>query len=297
MANPPSNVNPAIELALKAITPILFEANGRGQEPNEVDWDSQNASEVVNLQLKKAWINWILGDVDTIVEKINFGEIEGKHLHELIPHSDMSLNAKIFLTGQSSRNTAHTLAYKIEPKLHMIKDVQRSLDKLEYLANNKNDPDYKRCAFNLNTTLQYLMTDIQPQLEQFLNITDIDTGLAGLEEGLVKEYSSIHMKGGGHRRRRKSKKSKSKSKRKSKSKSKRKSKSSKGRKTTRRRGAGVGHVKQIPDVFATFPLHGPKRTRPRKRAVRRRRASPRVKRSRSSPYRRRSAKPVAELRW
>lgn len=196
-----------VDKALKAVTPILFD----GKSPDEVNFESQNANEVVNLQLKKAWINWILGDVDSIIEKINLAEIDGNPYYDAIPAGEMSLNARVALTGQSSRETAYKLAYEIEPKLRMIKDVQRALEKLDYLAKNKNDPDYQRCAFNLNTTLQYLMTDVQPQLEQFLNITDIDQSLAGIEQSLVPNpIRRTHMFGGKRKRRRKSSKKKKK---------------------------------------------------------------------------------------
>lgn len=196
-----------VDKALKAVTPILFDE----KSPDEVNFESQNANEVVNLQLKKAWINWILGDVDSIIEKINLAEIDGNPYYDAIPAGEMSLNARVALTGQSSRETAYKLAYEIEPKLRMIKDVQRALEKLDYLAKNKNDPDYQRCAFNLNTTLQYLMTDVQPQLEQFLNITDIDQSLAGIEQSLVPNpIRRTHMFGGKRKRRRKSSKKKKK---------------------------------------------------------------------------------------
>ena len=195
-----------IEKALKAVTPILFD----GKSYDEVDFESQNANEVVNLQLKKAWINWILGDVDSIIEKINLAEIDGKPYYDAIPAGEMSLNARVALTGHSSRETAYKLAYEIEPKLRMIKDVKRALEKLDYLVKNKADPDYQRCAFNLNTTLQYLMSDVQPQLEQFLNITDIDQSLAGIEQSLVPNpIGRTHMFGG-KRHRKSSKKKKGK---------------------------------------------------------------------------------------
>lgn len=227
----------AVERALKSITQILF----NGKSPDEVNFESQNANEVVNLQLKKAWINWILGDVDSVIEKINLAEIDGKHYYKAIPEGEMSLNARVALTSQSSRETAYTLAYEIEPKLRMIKDVQRAIEKLDYLAKNKHDPDYQRCAFNLNTTLQYLMTDVQPQLEQFLNITDIDQSLAGIEEGLIQEYARpktsglqqfMHMGGGKRKRRRKSSKKKKKRRKSSK-----KGKGKKKRGAKRRRGS------------------------------------------------------------
>lgn len=204
MTSATSTPESAIDKALKAITSILFD----GKSPSEIDFESQNANEVVNLQLKKAWINWILGDVDTIIEKINLAEIDGKPYYDAIPAGEMSLNARVALTGQSSRETAYKLAYEIEPKLRMIKDVQRALEKLDYLAKNKNDPDYQRCAFNLNTTLQYLMSDVQPQLEQFLNITDINQSLAGIEQSLVPNPTRRTHMFGGKRRRKSSKKKK-----------------------------------------------------------------------------------------
>ena len=202
-----STIESSVQKALEAITPILFD----GKKYSEELFESQNANEVVNLQLKKAWINWILGDVDTVIEKINLAEIDGNPYYDAIPASDMSLNARVVMTGQSSRETAHKLAYEIEPKLRMIKDVKRALEKLDYLVKNKNDPDYQRCAFNLNTTLQYLMTDVQPQLEQFLNITDIDQSLAGIEQSLVPNPTRrTHMFGGKRKRRKSSKKGKKK---------------------------------------------------------------------------------------
>jgi len=180
---------PDIDAALKSITQILFNKDN----VNDVDWGSQNTNDVVNLQLKKAWINWILGDVDSIVAKLNMGDE--------IPDGDVSLNAKMILTNESSRDLSYQLAYEIEPKLRMIKDVERSIEKLNYLVQNKNDPDYKRCAYNLDTTLQYLMADVQPQLEQFLHATEINNSLHNIEGQLVPR-SPFSMFGGGRGRRR-----------------------------------------------------------------------------------------------
>lgn len=239
-----------IEKALNAITPILFD----GQKPDKVDWESQNANDVVNLQLKKAWINWVLGDVDNIIENINMGN--ATYI------GNDSFNARMIKTGENSSDLAYKLAYEIDPKLRMIKDVKRSLEKLDYLANNKENPDYKRCVFNLNTTLQYLMSDVQPQLEQFLNLTDINTNLAGIEDNIVQDFEKTHMFGGGKRKKyRKRRTSRSQSR-------KRKSKSP-PRRRKQKRGA-------------------------RRKAPRKKRASPK---RRSSPKRRRSAKPLTRWAW
>jgi len=269
MATSPSTsqIIATVDDALKVVVPILFN-NESGLTDEQ--WESENVSDVVNLQLKKAWINWILGDVDSIVEKINMGET--------IPRADMSLNAKMILTNESSKSLSHKLAYEIEPKLRMIKDVHRSIEKLNYLVNNKNDPDYKRCAFDLNTTLQYLMSDVQPQLEQFLNMTDAQNGLAGIEQQLVANAPSVFHTGGKRRSRRRRRSS---------------TKSSKSTKKTVKRRKKRSSKKSV-------KRHSKKKTPKCVMPVKRRRrsstkSSKTAKRRRSK--RRRSAKPRTRVAW
>lgn len=245
-----------IDDALKNVTKILFNKDFSMME--EADWESEKTNDIVNLQLKKAWVNWMLGDVDTLIEnysKHQNGFMDTNTYNTYIEDkNNMGVLNREFLIGQSSEKLAYSLAYEIEPKLRLIKDVQRSLDKLKYFISKKNDPDYTRCAFNLNNTLQYLMSDVQPQLEQFLNVTELGNNLTNIEQTLAPNRpfgnSNNRMMSGGKRKRHRRK---------------------------RRVSSTSRSVKQ---------QSGGKRRKGRKGGKRR-----------SSPVRRRSAKPMTKWSW
>jgi hypothetical protein len=55
------------------------------------------------------------------------------------------------------------LAYILLPRLKLIGELQRYMAKAQRI---KNDPDYNRCVFNMQNTLQFLIADVEPLLKQ-----------------------------------------------------------------------------------------------------------------------------------
>lgn len=190
----------------------------------------------IDFHLKKAMVNHLLGETEAQLK----GDDPNKGVYGEV--------SKLYDNAQES---AYRLAHVIRPRIELIYDLKRHIDKIKRIRGDPAkgipmDPDYKRCIFKLNTTLEYLQQDVAPHVQQFLELTS-PQGLqmpfgapivaSGFEAGMPGPHKekgvTMHMMGGG--RKRSSRKRSSKKKRKSRKRSSRKRSSRKRRRSPARR--------------------------------------------------------------
>lgn len=129
--------------------------------------------ELAHQGLLRAWLNYTLGSVDEYLMNVENSQIT--YIEN--PDYKDSLYNKIDTLNQNSSNRIHYLAFVIEPKLRMIQDAQHKLDKLKYFNKMKNDPNYFRCALDIENTIRYLMDSVKPHLNEFISLNGISNEL------------------------------------------------------------------------------------------------------------------------
>lgn len=79
-----------------------------------------------------------------------------------------SINGSVSAIYDNNFTSAARLASQLKPQLLLIREVNNSIRRLKAM---KDDPDYQRCVFKLGNTLDYLVRDIEPDLQMFMNLT------------------------------------------------------------------------------------------------------------------------------
>lgn len=100
--------------------------------------------------------------------------------------------------------SAYELANIIRPRLELIYNLLRKKGRLErlYGANkNSNNPDLQRCFYNIDNTLNYMSSSLQPYIEQFNKMKQENPEQYWLAEKMEKANMNNKKMGGGARKR------------------------------------------------------------------------------------------------
>lgn len=123
--------------------------------------DQSLALENIDYHLKKAMVNHLMGETDA--------QLKGED-------KDTGILGEVSTLYDRNVDEAYKLAFVIKPRIELIYDLMRYVNKIKRIMGDPAkgippDPDYQRCIFRLNNTLEYLKQDVAPQVQQFLELT------------------------------------------------------------------------------------------------------------------------------
>jgi len=141
------------------IEQLINDLNAYSQEPN------------VNKEYLKS-VQAFTGQSDTSYNKI-FADIDinlKKALVEsVIGETDGYINRDMNKIYSEGINNINNLIYNIKPKLELLKMLMEQQKKIKIM---KNDPDMQTCVYKLNSTMEYIMREMNPELIQLLNLLE-----------------------------------------------------------------------------------------------------------------------------
>lgn len=138
MADPMSGITAQLSDAQKAAVRKLMEIIHKNE--NEKLLGSMEVSIDIDTRLLKAIVDQAVEKVEEQIEQLN----------------------------ENRQRTAKELALIIKPRIEMIGYLYQKRDYYQRLLD---DPDYNRCVFNLNNTINYLIEDVRPYIQQLSGMT------------------------------------------------------------------------------------------------------------------------------
>lgn len=114
----------------------------------------EQLEEIINNKSNEQYLDKMIVNVD----------IDTRLLKAVVEKAVDDVEEQIEQINESRAMSAKELAMIIKPRIEMIGYLRR---KKAYYDRLYADPDYERCIFKLNNTIDYLIKDVTPYIQQF----------------------------------------------------------------------------------------------------------------------------------